>query len=208
MPIKLKILIVDDHAIVRDGIAAILKFQKDMIVVGEAEDGQSAVQKAKTLKPDVVILDLMMPNMNGADATAAILQACPDARILLLTSYGTAVELSRALRNGATGAITKTLPKEELLSAIRNVAAGVRTVSYEIEQALNEDASMPELTSQQLEILHSLTRGLTNDDIAKEFGISKACVKFHLLTIFRKLNVANRTEAVGLAARRYMFQTG
>ena len=206
MPAKLKILIVDDHAIVRDGLAAILKFQKDMTVVGEADDGQSAIQKAQELRPDVILMDLMMPNINGADATAAIKQVLPKTQILLLTSYGTSAELSRAFRNGATGAITKSLPKEELLAAIRNVAAGQRVASTEIEQTLKEDATTPSLTPRQLEILQSLTRGLTNDDIAREFGLSKAGVKFHLLTIFRKLNVSNRTEAVGLASRKHLFK--
>lgn len=205
MSSKLKILIVDDHAIVRDGLAAILKFQKDMTVVGEAADGQSAVQKAQALRPDVVLMDLMMPNMNGADATAAIKQVLPETQVLLLTSYGTSAELSRAFRNGATGAITKSLPKEELLAAIRSVAAGLRVASPEVEQTLKEESEMPTLTPRQLEILRSLTRGLTNDDIAHEFGLSRAGVKFHLLTIFRKLNVANRTEAVGLASRKHLF---
>ena len=204
---KLKILIVDDHAIVRDGLAAILKFQKDMTVAGEADDGLSAIQKAQELHPDVVLMDLMMPNMNGADATAAIKQVLPETQILLLTSYGTSAELSRAFRNGATGAITKSLPKDELLAAIRNVAAGQRVASSEIEQTLKEESEAPTLTPRQLEILRSLARGLTNDDIAHEFGLSKAGVKFHLLTIFRKLNVANRTEAVSLALCKHLFQT-
>ena len=207
MSAKLKILIVDDHAIVRDGLAAILKFQKDMTVVGEAADGKSAIQKAQTLRPDIILMDLMMPNMNGADATAAIKQVLPETQILLLTSYGTSSDLSRAFRNGATGAITKSLPKEELLAAIRNVADGMRIVSPEIEQTLNEVSETPALTQRQLEILRSLARGLTNDDIAHQFGISKAGVKFHLLTIFRKLNVANRTEAVGFASRKHLFTT-
>ena len=141
-----------------------------------------------------------------ADATAAIKHILPETQILLLTSYGTSAELSRAFKNGATGAITKSLPKEELLAAIRNVAAGMRVASPEIEQTLKEESETPALTPRQLEILRSLTRGLTNDDIAHEFGLSKAGVKFHLLTIFRKLNVANRTEAVGLASRKHLFQ--
>ena len=98
---KLKILIVDDHAIVRDGLSAILKFPKDISVIGEADDGESAIRQVTELKPDVVILDLMMPNMGGADATAAILQARPETKILILTSYGTSAELSRAFVNGA-----------------------------------------------------------------------------------------------------------
>ena len=204
---KLKILIVDDHAIVRDVLAAILKFQKDMTVAGEADDGLSAIQKAQELHPDVVLMDLMMPNMNGADATAAIKQILPGTQILLLTSYGTSSELSRAFRNGATGAITKSLPKDELLAAIRNIAAGQRVASPEIEQTLKEESEAPTLTPRQLEFLRSLARGLTNDDIAHEFGLSKAGVKFHLLTIFRKLNFANRTEAVSLALCKHLFQT-
>ena len=207
MASKLKILIVDDHAIVRDGLAAILKFQKDMTAVGEADDGQSAIRKAQELRPDIILMDLMMPNMNGTDATAAIKRILPNTQILILTSYGTSSDLSRAFKNGATGAITKSLPKEELLAAIRNVANGTHVASSEIEQTLKEEADMPSLTPRQLEILHSLTRGLTNDDIAREFGLSKAGVKFHLLTIFRKLNVSNRTEAVGLASRKHLFQT-
>ena len=203
---KIKILIVDDHAIVRDGLSAILKFQKDMTVVGEAEDGPSAVRKARELAPDVVILDLMMPDMDGAEATPEIMKAHPGAKILLLTSYGTSTELSRALGNGAVGAITKTLPKEELFSAIRKVAAGTRVISPEIEQAISEDSTMPELSPRHLEILHSLTRGLTNEDIARQLGLSTAGVKFHLLTIFRKLNVSNRAEAVGLALRKHLFR--
>ena len=202
---KLKILIVDDHAIVRDGLSAILKFPKDISVIGEADDGESAIRQVTELKPDVVILDLMMPNMGGADATAAILQARPETKILILTSYGTSAELSRAFVNGATGAITKTLPKEELLAAIRNVAAGIRVISPEIEQTLKEDSVAPTLTPCQMEILQSLARGLSNEDIAREFGLSKAGVKYHLLSIFRKLNVANRTEAVGVASRKHLF---
>ena len=114
MASKLKILIVDDHAIVRDGLAAILKFQKDMTVVGEAHDGQAAIQKAQELHPDIILMDLMMPNMKGTDATAAIKRILPNTQILILTSYGTSSDLSRAFKNGATGAITKSLPKEEL----------------------------------------------------------------------------------------------
>ena len=201
------VAIVDDHSVVRIGIKYVLMTDSEFKFVGEADDGQSAIQKAQELHPDVILMDLMMPSMNGADATAAIKQTLPETQILLLTSYGTSSELSRAFKNGATGAITKSLPKEELLAAIRNVATGMRVASPEIEQTLKEEADMPSLTPRQLEILHSLTRGLTNDDIAREFGLSKAGVKFHLLTIFRKLNVANRTEAVGLASRKHLFQT-
>jgi NarL family two-component system response regulator LiaR len=207
MSTKLKILVVDDHAIVREGLVSILKFQKDLTVVGEAADGAEAIRKTLQIKPNIVIMDLMMPNMGGAEATAEIKRTSPETKVLILTSFGSSAELSSAFANGADGAITKTLPKNEMLSAIRDVASGTHVMSPEIEQTLREDATMPTLTPRQLEILHSLTRGLTNDDIAREFGLSTAGVKFHLLTIFRKLNVSNRTEAVGLASRKHFFKS-
>ena len=207
MSAKLKILVVDDHAIVREGLVSILKFQKDLTVVGEAADGAEAIRKTLEIKPDIVIMDLMMPNMGGAEATAEIKRTSPETKVLLLTSFGTSAELSSAFANGADGAITKTLPKNEMLAAIRDASSGTHVMSPEIEQTLREDATMPTLTPRQLEILHSLTRGLTNEDIAREFGLSTAGVKFHLLTIFRKLNVSNRTEAVGLASRKHLFKS-
>ena len=207
MSTKLKILVVDDHAIVREGLVSILKFQKDLTVVGEAADGAEAIRKTLQIKPNIVIMDLMMPNMGGAEATAELKRTSPETKVLILTSFGSSAELSSAFANGADGAITKTLPKNEMLSAIRDVASGTHVMSPEIEQTLREDATMPTLTPRQLEILHSLTRGLTNDDIAREFGLSTAGVKFHLLTIFRKLNVSNRTEAVGLASRKHLFKS-
>ena len=199
MPSKLKILIVDDHAIVRDGLTAILRFQKDMTVVGEAEDGGMAVEQVKALNPDVVIMDLMMPNMNGADATAAIKQTLPETQILLLTSYGTSAELSRAFRNGATGAITKSLPKEELLAAIRNVAAGQRVLSPEIEHALGTAAEPPLLSMRQLEVLNLAAKGFTNREIGEILGIGVNGVKAHLKVIYTRLGAASRTEATSLA---------
>ena len=206
MSTKLKILVVDDHAIVREGLVSILKFQKDLTVVGEAADGAEAIRKTLQIKPNIVIMDLMMPNMGGAEATAEIKRTSPETKVLILTSFGSSAELSSAFANGADGAITKTLPKNEMLSAIRDVASGTHVMSPEIEQTLREDATMPTLTPRQLEILHSLTRGLTNDDIAREFGLSTAGVKFHLLTLFRKLNVSNRTEAVAIAMRKHLLK--
>ena len=201
---KIKLLIADDHAIVREGLITILKFQKDFIVAGEAKDGQEAVEKTRELKPDVVVMDLMMPVVDGAEATAGALQAHPSAKVLLLTTYGTSATLTRAFENGATGAVSKSLSKEELFDAIRKTAQGVRVVSPEIDRALRENNSRPTLSARQINILDSLTRGLTNEDIARQFGLTKAGVKFHLLTIFRKLDVSNRSEAVAVAIRRHL----
>lgn len=203
---KLKLIIADDHAIIRDGIAAILAFQDDMTLVDQAEDGEEAVRKTAARKPDLVIMDLRMPGVNGAEATARIKRADPAVRVLVLTSYGDSADLARAMRNGADGTIEKTAPKEELLAAIRTVAAGNGFVSDEISRQLAEAEEIAELTERQIDILEGLARGLTNQEIAKKCHLSEAGVKFHLLTIFRKLGVSNRAEAVSLALRRNLLK--
>lgn len=203
---KLKILIADDHTMVREGLATILSFENDFTVVGEAEDGEDAVRKAQALKPDLVLMDLMMPGLDGADATAQIKAARSDTQVLILTSFGDSAHLNRALANGAGGAITKTMPKEALISAIRDVAAGTRVIAPEIHQALDEGNMLPELTPRQLDILDLLARGFTNKDMARLFGLSTAGIKFHLLTIFRKLDVENRSEAVAVALRKHLLK--
>lgn len=203
---KLKILIADDHTMVREGLATILSFENDFTVVGEAEDGEDAVRKAQALKPDLVLMDLMMPGLDGADATAQIKAARSDTQVLILTSFGDSAHLNRALANGAGGAITKTMPKEALISAIRDVAAGTCVIAPEIHQALDEGNMLPELTPRQLDILDLLARGFTNKDMARLFGLSTAGIKFHLLTIFRKLDVENRSEAVAVALRKHLLK--
>lgn len=203
---KIKLLIADDHAIVRQGLATILGFQPDFAVVGEAEDGQDAVDKARTLHPDIVIMDLMMPVLNGSDATALIRQGNPDTKVVILTSYADSTDLSHALENGAVGILSKTAPKEDLFACLHAVTAGQTAVADEIRRTLNENNDAVTLTPRQMDILQSLSRGLTNDDIAKELGLSMAGIKFHLLTIFRKLGVSNRAEAVGIALRKHLLK--
>ena len=203
---KIKLLLADDHAIVRQGLATILGFQPDFDVVGEAEDGEDAVRKTATLKPDVVIMDLMMPTLSGAEATAQIRRHDPETFVVVLTSYGTSADLAQALENGATGALLKTASKEELFGCIRDVASGLTFISPDVQQSLSEARELPELTPRQLEILQSLSRGLTNNDIAKQLGLRTAGIKSHLLTIFRKLGVANRSEAVALALRKHLLK--
>lgn len=203
---KIKILLVDDHAIVRDGLIAILALQTDFKVIGEAKDGLDAIEKVRELRPDVIIMDMMMPIMNGLQATQEIIKVQKSAKILLLTSYGTSAEIAEALSIGAIGAISKTAPKDQLFAAIRSIATSQRTISPEIEQALLSSKTSPGLSARQLEILDSLCRGLTNKDIAKQHGLSIAGVKFHLLSIFRKLNVANRSEAVSFALKNHLLK--
>ena len=199
-------MIVDDHAVVRAGLRAILEFENDIEVVGDAANGRMAVRKATELQPDVVIMDLMMPSVGGADATAAIRTANPKVKVLILTSYGSAADISRAFENGAIGALMKTASDEQLVAAIRKVAAGTKVVAPEIAQTLKDEAVSPGLTPRQLEILDSVTRGLTNDDIAKQFGITTSGVKQHLSAVFAKLGAASRSEAVAIALRKQLFK--
>ena len=203
---QIRILIVDDHAVVRLGLAALFKYQKDLKVVGEADDGTSAVARTKELKPDVVVLDLMMPGLDGAETTHHIREASPATNVLILTSFGTSADLGRALRAGANGAILKGAANADLLSALRAVAAGKRAVSPEIEEFLSEAPVPPEFTKRQLEILESVTRGLSNPDIAKQLGISTDAVKQHLNAIYQKLDVSTRTEAITIALRRQLLK--
>ena len=200
------ILLVDDHDVVRRGLAAIIGITKGLVVCGEAENGEEAARLAMRLKPDVVVMDLMMPGMSGAEATAAVLKASPESKVLILTTFGTAAEIADALAAGATGAITKNLSSAELTAALRDTAAGVRRLSPEIEESLSAADSGPNLTPRQREVLDSITRGLSNDEIAALLGISKARVKQHLNEVYEKLGAANRAEAISIAMRRHLLK--
>ena len=202
---KTRILLADDHAIMRMGLCAILGKQPDLEVVGEAEDGEEAVARTRALRPDVVIMDLMMPKLDGAAATAAIHAELPETKILILTTFGAADSLAHALQNGAAGALLKSAPNAELITALRAIAAGRRIVAPDIQRILRENPPSEELTPRQLEILEQMTRGLTNADIARVLGISEPRVKEHVLTILSKLGAANRTEAVALALRKQLL---
>jgi len=201
-----RILIADDHAVVRMGLASLLSTQDGLEVVGDAEDGEAAVVKALELKPDVIIMDLMMPKKDGATATAEIHAALPDTKILILTTFGTSDGIANALNAGATGALMKNAPNAQLVEAIRTIANGGRAVSEEVERLMEEDPPVKSLTPRQMEILEGLTRGLTNQDIAKELGIREDRVKDHVNAIFSRLNAANRTEAVAIAMRKYLLK--
>jgi len=203
---SIKLLIADDHAVVRDGLATILNLQKDFTVVGQADDGRAAIVQAKKLRPDVIIMDLMMPVMDGAEATCAIRRENPEVKVLLLTTYGSSAQLKAALDDGADGALSKTCPKEELFAAIRDVAAGKRILSSEIRASLKSDSSLEKLSPRQMQMLQSIVRGLTNKDIAKELGLSLGVVKFHLAELFRKLGAANRSEAVAIALKKHLLK--
>ena len=203
---KIKVLIADDHSIVRMGLASLLNAEPDIEVIGEAENGDVAVTKARELNPDVVVMDLVMPQKDGSSATAEILDEFPEIKILLLTTFGTSDGIARALAAGASGALMKNTDFNEFVSSIRIVAAGGKAVSKEIEQLMADDPPVHDLTQRQKDILSSVVRGLTNADIAKQFTIRESSVKDHLTAIFTKLGAANRSEAISIALRKHLLK--
>lgn len=203
---KIRVFVTDDHALVRMGLITLLQMENDLDVVGEAEDGRTALKKIQQLKPDVVVMDLMMPGMDGIETTRQLQDLLPSAKTLILTTSSSSTDISNALQSGASGAILKSATNTELLSAIRAIAGGKRYISPSIKTLLLENPPIPTLTEKQREILQSITRGLTNPDIAKQFGISVASVKDHINLIFSKLGAANRSEAVTIALRNHLLK--
>lgn len=196
---KMKILLADDHQVVRMGLAAIIAAEGDMHLVGEACDGNEAVELARSLAPDVVLMDLMMPGKNGAEATAEILAADPQAKILVLTTFGESDEMARAMDAGAAGALIKDTPRNELVAAIRSVAQGKKAVCPEISHVLSAKKEKPQLSPRQLEVLSYVSKGFTSKAISAQIGISQDGVNGHLRAIFTHLHAASRTEAVAIA---------
>ena len=203
---KTTVMIVDDHSVVRIGLAMLIGIESDLTVCAEAESGKEAVRLAEELKPAVVVMDFVMHDMDGAETTASLLKVSPQSKVLILTTYGSSADLSRALDAGATGAVTKDIANEDLLDAIRATARGERRLSPEIQASLGESEHKIDLTPRQREVLNSITRGLSNDDIATMLAISKVRVKQHLATLYEKLGAANRAEAVAIALRRQLLK--
>ena len=203
---KIKILIADDHAVVRMGLASLFSAKPDLEVVGQAKNGEIAVRDAKRLQPDVVIMDLMMPGMNGIETTSAIRASVPSAKILVLTSCTASDSISNALDAGAQGAIMKSAENTELIAAIRKIASGTHYISPEIKTLMENDPPVTGLTGRQTEILQSLTRGLTNKDIAKQLGLSIRSVEDHVDRILERIGAANRAEAVAIALRKHLLK--
>ena len=202
---KIRILIADDHKLMRMGLISLFDVQNNMAVVGEAEDGEQAVRLAGELKPDIVIMDLMMPKMNGADATSAILAANPRIGVVILSSFVDSFDMARAITNGARGAQAKESPTEALIDAVQTVADGGTAIAPDIMRHVKGNPPPPPLTEKQLAILTSVTRGLTNQDIALAFGISPVVVKKQLSVIFAKLGVATRAEAASIAIQKHLI---
>ena len=203
---KTKLLIADDHTLVRMGLASLLNMQKDMSVVGQAKNGAEAVTETLRLKPDIVIMDLMMPVKDGIAATGEIKAALPDAKIIILTTYTTSDGIMRALDSGAIGAVFKSDANDELLTAIRTVADGKKFISPAIKRQFRSDPPADPLSPRQTDILKGLVEGKSNTEIAKDLGISPTVVRDHTSIIFEKLGVTNRTEAVATALRKHLLK--
>lgn len=202
---KHTILIADDHELVRSGLSLVLGYQKDFTVVGAASNGEEAVTAALALRPDLIILDLMMPAKDGTQATREILAAFPSARIVILTTYATSFEILAALDAGAYGALSKDISNADLVRSLHDVLAGRHVLSPDIQNLIAANLESSALTARQVEILGMLARGLSNHDIATALRLSENGVKFHLRGLFAKLGAATRTEAVAVALRRRLL---
>lgn len=197
-----RVLIADDHVTVREGLAAIIGRQADMNVVAEAANGKDAVRLWHEHRPDVTLLDLRMPHLDGVGAIDEIRRGEANARILVLTTFDTDNEISRAIKAGARGYLLKDAPREELLSFIRRVHAGETCIPPALVAKLAAGLSDEPLTRRELDVLTMLARGKSNKEIGSALSISETTVKSHMRGIFAKLNVLSRTEAVATASRR------
>ena len=202
----IRVLIADDHTIVRIGLRTLLGAEKDIEVVGEAKNGEMAVKEALRLRPDVVIMDLMMPKMDGAEATAVLHENLPETKVIILTTFGSSDGIAHAIESGAAGALMKTADDAALISTIRSVAGGKTVISPDIKRLLAENPPIPVLTTRQTEVLQSMMRGLTNRDIAKQLGIRQDGVNEHVAAILAKIGAATRTEAVAIALRKHLLK--
>jgi two-component system NarL family response regulator len=199
----IRILIADDHAVVRDGLAAVLEFQSDMTVVAHARDGLEAVAKFREAAPDITLMDLAMPGSDGVQAILTIREGFPEARIIVLTTYDGDENIFRALENGARGYLLKDCSTNDLLSAIRTVHAGGTHVSARAAARLVERTMAgPSLTPREIEVLEQIALGKSNKEIAALLFISEGTVKTHVLSIHEKLDVRDRTRAVVAAIKR------
>jgi len=203
---QIRVLSVDDHPLLRQGIAAIIESQPDMLLVSQAATGSEAVQKYREFKPDIMLMDLRLPDISGIDAMIGIRTEFPDARIVMLTTFEGDVEIQRALQAGARGYLLKSTPPDELMQAIRQVHAGKKRVPAEVAAQLAEHMSYESLTPREVEVLREVAEGNRNKDIAHRLFISEETVKVHIKHIMDKLGANDRTQAISIAVRRGIIQ--
>ena len=202
----IRILIADDHALLRHGLATLISLHDDLAVVGEARDGREAVDLARKLTPDIVIMDLSMPVKDGIEATREIKSAAPETKILVLTTFATSDSISKVLAAGANGIILKNSPRDQLLASLQQVLTGKEVLADDVRAVLRNDPPIAALSSRQREILDMIGRGLSNRDMANILGISVTVVKEHITSLYAKLGAANRTEAVAIALRKHLLK--
>ena len=206
-PPAIRILIVDDHPVLRAGVAAMLGNQGDLIVVGEAGDGAEALELFRALHPDVIVMDLQMPGMNGIDATLAIRAEAPSAKILVLTTYAGDAQAVRALRAGATGYLLKNSLRTQIVDAVRSVHAGKRHIDSDVSEQIALHVADDPLTERELSVLELVAQGHANRQAAAALGLAEETIKAHLKNIFLKLDVNDRTRAVTVAMERGIIGT-
>ncbi len=202
---RITVLVVDDHPLLREGIAAVIQGEPDMTVVAEADTGLAAIERFRDHRPDVTLMDLLMPTMDGVTATSRIRAEWPDARIVVLTTYRGDAQVLRALKAGAVGYLLKSLIRTELLEAIRSVHAGGRPIPPEIAAELAEHAVDAVLTDRELKVLQQVAAGKSNREAAILLSVSEETVKAHMKSILAKLGAHDRTHAVTIALKRGIF---
>jgi DNA-binding NarL/FixJ family response regulator len=203
---SIRLMLVDDHALVRMGLKALLEIEPDFVVVAEADDGVAALEQYAIQQPDITLLDIRMPRMDGLQTLERLLAQRPDARIIMLTTSDMDDEIARAVELGACGYLLKKITGDELARAIRLVHGGEICLPVEVTRRLAANRLAPRLSEREREVLALLPRGLTNPEIAHALGITLNTAKTHLHTIFSKLNVESRAEAVSAALQRGLLQ--
>jgi len=207
----IRVFVVDDHPMIRSGIAAMLRAGPELVLAGEAGSGAAAVELAGAARADVVLMDLMMPSMDGIEAAAMLLRRNPSIKVIMMTGSAAAAEVQRATIAGASGYMLKTASAHELVAAIRSVKAGFSLLAPEIDDAPGGESRAPslgaELTARELQVLGAMVRGLSNQQIADEIAVSLSTVKFHISNLLSKLHVDSRTQAVLLALQHKLVES-
>ncbi|MFZ0783609.1 MAG: response regulator transcription factor [Candidatus Sulfotelmatobacter sp.] len=207
-PSLIRILTVDDHALLREGIAALVNAEPDMELVAEAADGEEAIEQFRRHRPDITLMDIQMPSMNGTEAIGRIRNEFPNAKIIVLSTYSGDVQVLRAIKAGARGYIVKGHVHRELLDAIRSVHAGHKRIPPEIAAELAEHAADDELSSREIDVLRRIAAGSSNKQIADKLSIGETTVKSHIRSILSKLGANDRTHAVTIGLQRGIIELG